>query len=48
MPTYAFIAAVAARVISGLVHAGGRGFHPVPAPHLGVTETVGLLLVLGA
>ena len=48
MPTYAFITAIAALVISGLLHAGGRGFHPVPPPHPGVTETVGLPLVLGA
>src|SRR5271165_6829216 len=27
-PTYAFIAAIAALVIAGLVHGAGRGFHP--------------------
>ena len=27
VPTYAFIAAIAALVIAGLVHAAGRGFH---------------------
>ncbi len=47
-PTYAFILAIAALVISGLVHAAGHGFHPVPAPHQAVTETAGLLLVLRA
>ena len=34
IPTYAFIAAIAALVIAGLVDAAGRGFHPVPSPHL--------------
>ena len=28
VPTYAFIAAIAALVVAGLVHAAGRGFHP--------------------
>ena len=31
-PTYAFIAAIAALVVAGLVHAAGRGFHPAPVP----------------
>jgi amino acid transporter len=47
-PTYAFIAAIAALVIAGLVHAAGRGFHPAPVPHLTATEGVSVLLVLRA
>ena len=47
-PTYAFIAAIAALVIAGLVHASGRGFHPVPVHHLPITEGVTALLVLRA
>ncbi|HTR94554.1 MAG TPA: APC family permease [Trebonia sp.] len=47
-PTYAFIAAIAALVIAGLVHAAGRGFHPAPVPHLTATEAVSVLLVLRA
>jgi amino acid transporter len=47
-PTYAFIVAIAALVIAGLVHAAGRGFHPVPTPHVSVTEAAGVLLVLRA
>jgi len=37
-PTYAFIAAIVALVIAGLVQAAGRGFHPAPVPHLAATE----------
>jgi amino acid transporter len=47
-PTYAFIAAIAALVIAGLVHAGGHGFHPAPVPHLTAVEGVSVLLVLRA
>ena len=47
-PTYLFIAVIAALVVAGFVHAAGRGFHPVPAPHVSVTEAVGVLLVLRA
>ena len=48
IPTYAFIAAIAALVIAGLVDAAGRGFHPVPPPHLGAVQGVGVFLVLRA
>jgi hypothetical protein len=48
VPTYAFIAAIAALVIAGLVHAAGRGFHPVPVHHLAVVQAVIVLLVLRA
>ena len=48
VPTYAFIAAIAALVAAGLVHAAGRGFHPVPARHLAVVQAVTVLLVLRA
>ena len=47
-PTYAFIAAIAALVIAGLVHAAGRGLHPAPVPHLTAVEGVSVLLVLRA
>ena len=48
VPTYAFIAAIAALVVAGLVHAAGRGFHPVPVRHLAVVQAVTVLLVLRA
>ena len=48
VPTYAFIAAIAALVAAGLVHAAGRGFHPVPARHLAAVQAVTVLLVLRA
>ncbi len=48
VPTYAFIAAVAALVVAGLVHAAGRGFHPVPVRHLAAVQAVTVLLVLRA
>jgi amino acid transporter len=48
VPTYAFIAAIAALVAAGLVHAAGRGFHPVPVRHLAVVQAVTVLLVLRA
>ncbi|MBV9048707.1 MAG: APC family permease, partial [Solirubrobacterales bacterium] len=47
-PTYAFILAIALLVIVGLVDAGGRGFHPAPAPVLHASQGVTLLLVLRA
>ena len=48
VPTYAFIAAIAALVAAGLVHAAGRGFHPVPVRHLAIAQAVTVLLVLRA
>ena len=47
-PTFLFVAAVALIVTVGLVKAGMRGFHPVPAAPHRATETVGALLVLRA
>jgi amino acid transporter len=47
-PTYAFIAAIFALVVVGLIDASSRGFHATPTPHLTVTEGVGVLLVLRA
>lgn len=47
-PTYAFIIAMAALIITTLVHSAGHGFHPVPAPRLHATEGVGLLLIMRA
>lgn len=47
-PTYAFIVAIFALVTAGLVDAGGRGFHPAPAPRLAATGAVSTLLVLRA
>jgi amino acid transporter len=48
VPTYAFIAAIATLVVAGLVHAAGRGFHPVPVRHLAIVQAVTVLLVLRA
>jgi Amino acid permease len=48
VPTYAFIAAIAALVAAGLVHAAGRGFHPVAVRHLAMVQAVTVLLVLRA
>ncbi len=48
IPTYAFIAAIAALIIAGLVHAAGRSFHPVPPPHLGAVQSIGVFLILRA
>jgi amino acid transporter len=48
IPTYAFIAAIGALVIAGLVDAAGRDFHPVPAHHLAATQAVTVFLVLRA
>ncbi|MFE3071406.1 APC family permease [Streptomyces sp. NPDC059247] len=47
-PTYVFVAAMFALIAYGLVDAAGRDFAPVPTPAPGVTETVGLLLVMRA
>jgi amino acid transporter len=48
VPTYAFIVAIAALVVAGLVHAAGRGFHPVPVSYLAIVQAVAVLLVLRA
>jgi amino acid transporter len=48
LPTYAFIAAIVALVAGGLVHSASRGFHPVPAGHLAVVQSLSVLLVLRA
>ena len=48
VPTYAFIAAMVTLIVAGLVHAAGRGFHPVPARHLAVVQALTVLLVLRA
>jgi amino acid transporter len=48
VPTYAFIAAMAILVVAGLVHAAGRGFHPVAGRHLAVVQALSVLLVLRA
>jgi amino acid transporter len=47
-PTYAFIAAVAALVVVGMVDAAGRGWQPAGHPALHASEGIGLLLVLRA
>jgi len=46
VPTYAFIVAIAALVIAGLVDAAGRGFHPVSVRHVAAIQGVGVFLVL--
>jgi amino acid transporter len=48
VPTYAFIAAIAALVVAGLVHAAGHGFYPFPVRHLALVQAVTVLLVLRA
>ena len=48
VPTYAFIAAIAALAAGGLVHAAGRGFHPLPVRHLAAVQAATVLLVLRA
>lgn len=48
VPTYAFIAAVAAVIAVGLAGAAAQGFHPIPPPRLSATEGVGVVLVLRA
>ena len=47
-PTYTFIAGIAALVIGGLVYSAHRGFHPAPAAHLPIVESLDALLVLRA
>jgi amino acid transporter len=47
-PTYAFIGAIAALVVVGVVDAAGRGLHATPHPALHAAQGVGLLLVLRA
>ena len=47
-PTYAFILAIALLFCVGLLDAGRRGFHALPAPALHASQGVGLLLVLRA
>ncbi|RKN12907.1 APC family permease [Streptomyces radicis] len=48
IPTYAFIVAMVVLLAVGLSQAAGRGFQPEPTPHLAVTQSVGLLLVMRA
>lgn len=48
VPTYAFIVAIGVLVIAGLVRSAQRGFSPVPAHHLAITESLSVLLVLRA
>jgi amino acid transporter len=48
LPTYAFIAAIAALVAGGLVHSAARGFHPAPGGHLAAVQGLSVLLVLRA
>lgn len=47
-PTYAFIGAIGALVVVGVVDAAGRGWQATPHPALHASEGVGLLLVLRA
>ena len=47
-PTYAFIVAIFALVVVGLLDAADQGFHPMPTPSLTPVEGVGVLLVLRA
>ncbi|TWH68211.1 APC family permease [Micromonospora olivasterospora] len=47
-PTYAFIVALVAVLGAGFAHAAGRGFAPLPPPHVPAAEGLGLLLVLRA
>jgi amino acid transporter len=48
LPTYAFIAAIAALVAGALAHSAARGFHPVSAGHLAIVQSLSVLLVLRA
>ncbi len=48
VPTYAFIVAIGALVIAGLVHSAARGFSPAPSHHLAITESLTVFLVLRA
>jgi amino acid transporter len=47
-PTYAFIVAIFALVVVGVLQAVGHGFRPAPTPALTASEGVGLLLVMRA
>ncbi|MFB8348963.1 APC family permease [Streptomyces niveus] len=47
-PTYAFVIAMLALIVAGLVDAAGRDFHTVPHPPLNATEGLGILLVMRA
>jgi amino acid transporter len=47
-PTYLFVFAIALVVIVGLVDAGSRGFHPMPAHVAHAAQAVTVLLVLRA
>ncbi|MFE3251285.1 amino acid permease [Streptomyces sp. NPDC059209] len=47
-PTYAFVIAMFALIVAGLVDAGGRDFHPVAHPPVNATEGLGILLVMRA
>ncbi|MFE9660720.1 amino acid permease [Streptomyces sp. NPDC005955] len=47
-PTYAFILAMFALIISNLADSAEDGFRPTPTPHLNAVEGVGVLLVMRA
>ncbi|ACU72314.1 amino acid permease-associated region [Catenulispora acidiphila DSM 44928] len=47
-PTYAFILAIALLIGFGLADAARDSFHAAAPPHLGVTQSAGLLLILRA
>ncbi|MFJ8330215.1 APC family permease [Streptomyces sp. NPDC094437] len=47
-PTYAFIAAMFALIVAGLVDAAGQDFRPRPTPAVTVTESAGLYLIMRA
>ncbi|MFB7736011.1 APC family permease [Streptomyces sp. NPDC056112] len=47
-PTYAFIIAMFALIVSGLVHTAGQDFRPRPTPAVTVTESAGLFLIMRA
>ncbi|MEU0132261.1 APC family permease [Streptomyces sp. NPDC006289] len=47
-PTYAFILAMFALIISNLADSAGNGFQPTPTPHLNTTEGIGVLLIMRA
>lgn len=47
-PTYAFVVAMVALIVAGLVDAADRDFHTVPHPPVTATEGLGILLVMRA